>query len=232
MSMFLKRMETIGFKSFAERIQMDFVPGVTAVVGPNGSGKSNVIDAIRWVLGEQSAKSWRGQKMEDIMFQGSETRKGLNFAEVSLILNNEEAQLPIDYQEVDVTRRVYRSGESEFYLNKQPCRLKDIIDLFMDTGLGKESFSIIGQGRIDYNLSSQPEKLRADIEEADGVLKYKQRKKQAEFKMMGTDDNLDRVEDILHDINQQLEPLEKQAEAARKYKKHQAHLKQTEISLL
>lgn len=225
-------METIGFKSFAERIQMDFVPGVTAVVGPNGSGKSNVIDAIRWVLGEQSAKSLRGQKMEDIIFQGSETRKGLNFAEVSLILNNEEAQLPIDYQEVDVTRRVYRSGESEFYLNKQPCRLKDIIDLFMDTGLGKESFSIIGQGRIDEILSSKPENRRAVFEEAAGVLKYKQRKKQAEFKLMDTEDNLDRVEDILHEITQQLEPLEKQAEAARKYKKHQAHLKQTEISLL
>src|SRR5699024_6238506 len=139
------------------------------------SGKSNVIDAIRWVIGAQSAKSLRGQKMEDIIFQGSDTRKGLNFAEVSLILNNEEAKLPIDYQEVDVTRRVYRSGESEFYLNKQPCRLKDIIDLFMDTGLGKESFSIIGQGRIDEILSSKPENRRAVFEEAAGVLKYKQR---------------------------------------------------------
>src|SRR5699024_6554002 len=182
MSMFLKRMETIGFKSFAERIQMDFVPGVTAVVGPNGSGTSSVIDAIRWVIGEQSAKSLRAQKMEDIIVQGSETRKGLNFADVSLILNNEEAQLPIDYPAVDVTRRVYRSGEGEFYLKKQPCRLKDIIDLFMDTRLGKESFSISGQGRIDEILSSKPENRRAVFEEAAGVLKYKQRKKQAEFK--------------------------------------------------
>lgn len=225
-------METIGFKSFAERIQMEFVSGVTAVVGPNGSGKSNVIDAIRWVLGEQSAKSLRGQKMEDIIFQGSESRKALNFAEVSLILNNEQAQLPIDYQEVNVTRRVYRSGESEYLLNKQACRLKDIIDLFMDTGLGKESFSIIGQGRIDEILSSKPEERRAVFEEAAGVLKYKQRKKQAEFKLMDTEDNLDRVEDILHEITQQLEPLEKQATDAQKYKNYQSRLKETEISLL
>ena len=143
--MFLKRLETIGFKSFAERITIEFVPGITTIVGPNGSGKSNVIDAIRWVLGEQSARSLRGQRMEDVIFQGSETRNPLNFAEVSLILNNESGELPIEYQEVKVTRRVYRSGESEFLINKQPCRLKDIVDLFTDTGLGRESFSIIGQ---------------------------------------------------------------------------------------
>ena len=230
--MFLKRMETIGFKSFAERVKMDFVSGVTAVVGPNGSGKSNVIDAIRWVLGEQSARSIRGEKMEDIIFQGSDSRKALNFAEVSLILNNEEGQLPIDYEEVNVTRRVYRSGESEFYLNKQACRLKDIIELFMDTGLGKESFSIIGQGRIDEILSSKSDDRRAVFEEAAGVLKYKQRKKKAEYKLVEASDNLDRVEDILHEITEQLGPLETQAATAKKYQAYQEELKTAEISLL
>src|SRR5690625_2924405 len=157
MTMFLNRLEVVGFKSFAERIHIDFVPGITAVVGPNGSGKSNIIDAVRWVLGEQSSKSLRGQKMEDIIFQGSETRNHLNYSEVALTLNNQQGQLPIEFDEVNVIRRVYRSGESEFYINKKPCRLKDITDLFMDTGLGRESFSIIGQGRIDDILSSKAE---------------------------------------------------------------------------
>lgn len=232
MSMFLKRLESIGFKSFAERIQIEFVSGVTAVVGPNGSGKSNIIDAIRWVMGEQSAKSLRGQKMEDIIFQGSESRNPLNYAEVSLILNNEQSKLPIDYQEVNVTRRVYRSGESEFYINKQACRLKDIVDLFMDTGLGRESFSVIGQGKIDEILSSKAEERRAVFEEAAGVLKYKQRKNKAEYKLVETADNLDRVEDIIYEINGQLGPLEKQAETAKQYKKYRALLKETEIALL
>src|SRR5690625_1166866 len=162
--MFLKRLETIGFKSFAERITVEFVSGITAVVGPNGSGKSNIIDAIRWVLGEQSARSLRGQRMEDIIFQGSDTRNPLNFAEVSLILNNEANELPIDYQEVKVTRRVYRSGDSEFLINKQSCRLKDIIDLFTDTGLGRDSFSIIGQGKIDHILSSRSEEHTSELQ--------------------------------------------------------------------
>lgn len=230
--MFLKRLESIGFKSFAERIQIEFVSGVTAVVGPNGSGKSNIIDAIRWVMGEQSAKSLRGQKMEDIIFQGSESRNPLNYAEVSLILNNEQSKLPIDYQEVNVTRRVYRSGESEFFINKQACRLKDIVDLFMDTGLGRESFSVIGQGKIDEILSSKAEERRAVFEEAAGVLKYKQRKNKAEYKLVETADNLDRVEDIIHEINSQLDPLEKQAETAKQYKKYRSLLKETEIALL
>lgn len=138
--MYLKRLESVGFKSFAERISVDFVPGVTAVVGPNGSGKSNITDAIRWVLGEQSAKTLRGSKMEDIIFQGSDSRKPLNVAEVTLVLDNQNHSLPLDYDEVSVTRRVYRSGDSEFYINKQSCRLKDIIDLFMDSGLGRDAF--------------------------------------------------------------------------------------------
>ena len=230
--MFLKRLESVGFKSFAERIQVEFVPGVTAVVGPNGSGKSNIIDAIRWVLGEQSARSLRGKKMEDIIFQGSETRNALNFAEVALILNNHDEKLPIDYNEVNITRRVYRSGESEFFINKQPCRLKDIVDLFMDTGLGRESFSIIGQGKIDEILSSKAEERRAIFEEAAGVLKYKQRKNQAQFKLTETEDNLDRVEDIIHEIEQQIEPLKEQATTAKKYQEKKAELKKVEIALL
>src|SRR5699024_6676236 len=230
--MFLKQLNTVGFKSFAERTKIDFVEGVTAVVGPNGSGKSNIIDAIRWVLGEQSAKSLRGSKMEDIIFQGSDSRHPLNFAEVTLILNNEGNQLPIDYEEVSITRRVYRSGESEFYINKQACRLKDIIDLFMDTGLGRESFSIIGQGKIDEILSSKAEERRAIFEEAAGVLKYKQRKQQAEAKLKDTASNLDRVEDIMHEIDQQLEPLKEQAEKAQLYQEKKASLQEVEVALL
>ena len=230
--MFLKQLDTVGFKSFAERAKVDFVPGVTAVVGPNGSGKSNIIDAVRWVLGEQSAKSLRGQKMEDIIFQGSETRNQLNYAEVALTLNNHQGQLPIEFDEVNVIRRVYRSGESEFYINKKPCRLKDITDLFMDTGLGRESFSIIGQGRIDDILSSKAEDRRAIFEEAAGVLKYKQRKFKAEYKLTDTTENLDRVEDIIHEIEGQIEPLRAQAETAQQYKQKKADLKEKEVALL
>src|SRR5699024_5087582 len=151
--MFLKQLDIVGFKSFANRVNIDFVPGVTAVVGPNGSGKSNISDAIRWVLGEQSAKSLRGGKMEDIIFSGSDAKRPLNVAEVTLTLNNEDQYLPLDYNKISVTRRIYRSGDSEYLLNKQPCRLKDIIDLFMDSGLGREAYSVIGQGKIDEILN-------------------------------------------------------------------------------
>ncbi|GAB3067517.1 chromosome segregation protein SMC [Virgibacillus ainsalahensis] len=230
--MYLKRLESVGFKSFAERINVDFVPGVTAVVGPNGSGKSNITDAIRWVLGEQSAKSLRGSKMEDIIFQGSDTRKPLNIAEVTLVLDNQDKELPLDYEEVSVTRRVYRSGDSEFYMNKQSCRLKDIVDLFMDSGLGREAFSIISQGKVEEILSSKAEERRTIFEEAAGVLKYKQRKKKAEYKLTETQSNLSRVEDIIHEIEQQIAPLEQQAEKAKRYNKLKEELKQKEIALL
>lgn len=230
--MFLKRLDTVGFKSFAERVSVEFVPGVTAVVGPNGSGKSNITDAIRWVLGEQSARSLRGSKMEDIIFAGSDTRKPLNFAEVTLVLDNEDHTLPIDYQEVSVTRRVYRSGESEFLINQQPCRLKDIIDLFMDSGLGKEAFSIISQGKVEEILSSKPEDRRSIFEEAAGVLKYKQRKKKAEFKLSETQENLYRIQDIIYEIEGQLEPLREQSEVAKKYLEKKEKLKKHEVSLL
>ncbi|HLR41144.1 MAG TPA: chromosome segregation protein SMC [Virgibacillus sp.] len=230
--MYLKRLESVGFKSFAERINIEFVPGVTAVVGPNGSGKSNITDAIRWVLGEQSAKSIRGSKMEDIIFQGSDTRRALNVAEVALVLDNSDKELPLDYDEVSVTRRVYRSGESEFYINKQSCRLKDIIDLFMDSGLGREAFSIISQGKVEEILSSKAEERRTIFEEAAGVLKYKQRKKKAEYKLAETQENLNRIEDIIYEIEQQIDPLYEQAETAKTYKKQKEQLKQVEISLL
>lgn len=230
--MFLKRLETIGFKSFAERVTIEFVPGITTIVGPNGSGKSNIIDAIRWVLGEQSARTLRGHRMEDIIFQGSDTRNPLNFAEVSLILNNENNELPIDYQEVKVTRRVYRSGESEFLINKQACRLKDIVDLFTDTGLGRESFSIIGQGKIDEILSSKADERRAVFEEAAGVMRYKKRKEEAAYKLTETEDNLSRVDDIIYEISQQMEPLKRQAEVAKQYKQLQGKLRTKEIRLL
>ncbi|WP_394120553.1 chromosome segregation protein SMC [Planococcus donghaensis] len=230
--MFLKRLEVMGFKSFADRIGIDFVPGVTAVVGPNGSGKSNVTDAIRWVLGEQSAKSLRGAKMEDVIFAGSDSRKPLNFAEVTLILDNTDGRVPLDYSEVSVTRRVFRSGESAYLLNKQNCRLKDITDLFMDSGLGKEAFSIISQGRVDEILNSKAEERRSIFEEAAGVLKYKQRKKKAEVKLNETDENLNRVLDILHELDGRMEPLQIQASTARDFLDMNEQLKDADIALL
>ncbi len=167
--MYLKRIEAIGFKSFADRTELEFVPGVTAVVGPNGSGKSNISDAIRWVLGEQSAKSLRGAKMEDVIFAGTDKRKPVNYCEVSLTLDNSQQELKLDYNEVTITRRVYRSGDSEYMINKQSCRLKDILELFMDTGLGKEAYSVIGQGRIEEILSTKSEDRRSIFEEAAGI---------------------------------------------------------------
>ncbi|WP_100404509.1 chromosome segregation protein SMC [Bacillus solitudinis] len=230
--MFLKRLEVVGFKSFAEQINIEFVPGVTAVVGPNGSGKSNISDSIRWVLGEQSAKSLRGSKMEDIIFAGSDTRKPLNFAEVSLILDNEDQHIAIDYSEVSVTRRVYRSGDSEYFINKQSCRLKDIVDLFLDSGMGREAYSIIGQGKVEEILSSKAEDRRIIFEEAAGVLKYKTRKIQAEKRLNETQENLFRVEDILHELESQIEPLKVQASIAKDFLEKKEQLKQVEIALM
>ncbi|WP_099352393.1 chromosome segregation protein SMC [Fredinandcohnia onubensis] len=229
--MFLKRLDIVGFKSFAERIAVDFVPGVTAVVGPNGSGKSNITDGIRWVLGEQSAKSLRGSKMEDIIFAGSDSRKALNVAEVTLTLDNEDQFLPIDYHEVSITRRVYRSGESEFLINKQACRLKDIVDLLMDSGLGREAFSIISQGKVEEILSSKAEERRSIFEEAAGVLKYKTRKKKAEYKLAETQENLNRVNDIIHELESQIEPLQIQSSIAKDYLEKKKELETIEVGL-
>lgn len=222
----------MGFKSFAKRTNIDFVQGVTAVVGPNGSGKSNVTDAVRWVLGEQSAKSLRGAKMEDIIFSGSDAHKSVNVAEVTLILDNTDERLKLPYQEVSVTRRVHRSGESEYLLNDQSCRLKDITDLFMDSGLGKEAFSIISQGRVDEILNSRPQDRRAIFEEAAGVLKYKTRKKKAEFKLLEADENLLRILDILHELQDRLLPLEEQAAKAKDYLHMTNEMKDYDIAVL
>ncbi|WP_226534670.1 chromosome segregation protein SMC [Fictibacillus halophilus] len=230
--MFLKRIDVAGFKSFAERIQVEFVQGVTAVVGPNGSGKSNISDAVRWVLGEQSAKSLRGSKMEDIIFAGSDNRKPLNVAEVTLTLDNEDQHLPLDYNEISISRRVYRSGDSEYLINKQQCRLKDIVELFMDSGLGREAFSIIGQGRVEEILSSKSEERRKIFEEAAGVLKYKTRKQKAEQKLFETQENLNRVEDILHELEGQVEPLKIQASIAKDYLEKKQELEIVETAVL
>ncbi|MGY3749970.1 chromosome segregation protein SMC [Vagococcus acidifermentans] len=215
--MYLKRIELSGFKSFADRTVIEFDDGLTAVVGPNGSGKSNITEAIRWVLGEQSAKSLRGGKMPDVIFSGSAARKPLNIAEVTLVLNNESHFLPLDFSEVSVTRRLNRNGDSDFFINKQSCRLKDIVDLFTDSGLGKESFSIISQGKVESIFNSKPEDRRGIFEEAAGVLKYKQRKHKAEQKLFETEDNLNRVQDIIYELESQLDPLSRQSEQAKKY---------------
>jgi chromosome segregation protein len=229
--MYLKGLEMVGFKSFASRAALEFVPGMTAVVGPNGSGKSNVADAIRWVLGEQSAKSLRGAKMEDVIFAGSDSRKPIGYCEVSITFDNTARRLPVDYTEVTVMRRVYRSGESEYFLNKQSCRLKDIDELFMDTGIGTDAYSMIGQGKIDAILSSKAEERRLIFEEVAGIVKYKTRKKEAERKLEGTEQNLARIRDLLYELEFQIEPLTGQADQAKQYKALQAELQTVEVGL-
>lgn len=230
--MYLKRIETIGFKSFADKTVVEFERGVTAVVGPNGSGKSNISDSIRWVLGEQSAKSLRGGKMEDIIFAGTSTRKPLNFAEVTLVLDNSCQSLPIDYDEVSITRRVYRTGDSEYLINKQKVRLKDVIDLIMDSGIGHDSLSIISQDKVKAIVEARVEDRRVIIEEAAGVLKYKMRKKEATRKLESTSDNLSRVQDIIFELEDQVEPLRKQSEKAEKYMVLKKECSESEISVL
>ncbi|SEK84249.1 condensin subunit Smc [Carnobacterium iners] len=227
----LKRIEITGFKSFAEKTIIDFHEGVTAVVGPNGSGKSNITEAIRWVLGEQSAKSLRGGKMNDIIFAGTDLRKPLNFAEVTLVLENEDHFLPLDFAEINITRRLHRNGDSEFFINKQACRLKDIVELFMDSGLGKESFSIISQGKVETIFNSKPEDRRSIFEEAAGVFKYKTRKKKAEQKLAETEDNLSRVQDIIYELDSQIEPLKIQSSIAKDYLLQKKQLSDVEIAL-
>ncbi|MBO0451708.1 chromosome segregation protein SMC [Candidatus Enterococcus murrayae] len=229
--MYLKRIEIAGFKSFADRTKIEFEPGVTAVIGPNGSGKSNITEAIRWVLGEQSAKSLRGGKMPDIIFAGSESRKQLNISEVTVVLDNTDHYLPLAFSEVSVTRRYRRTGESDFFINKKACRLKDIQDLFMDSGLGKESFSIISQGKVEAIFASKPEDRRGIFEEAAGVLKYKQRKRKAEQKLFETEDNLSRVQDIIYELEDQLTPLAAQSEAAKEFLALKKELTATDVSL-
>ena len=213
----LKKLYIHGFKSFADRVEMTFEHGVTGIVGPNGCGKSNISDAVRWVLGEQSARQLRGTKMEDVIFNGTEKRRRMAFCEVTLTFDNEDHSLPVDYSEVSVTRRVFRTGESEYLLNGTACRLKDIIDLFRDTGIGRDGYSLIGQGRIDEILSQKSEDRRQVFEEAAGIVKYKTRKQEAEKRLENTKQNLDRVTDILDELESRIEPLRVQSEDARKY---------------
>lgn len=219
-----------GFKSFADRIEIEFDEGTTAIIGPNGSGKSNIADAIRWVLGEQSAKTLRGTKMEDVIFSGTEKRKAMSYCEVTLTIENEDHGLPVDYSEVCITRRVYRSGESEYYINKSVCRLKDIVELFQDTGSGREGYSIIGQGRVDNILSSKSEDRRSVFEEAAGIVKYKSRSLEANKKMEHTQQNLLRIEDIIEELSVQIEPLCEQSETARRFLLIRDRLRELEIN--
>ena len=229
--MYLKRLEMQGFKSFADKTVLEFMPGITTVIGPNGSGKSNISDAIRWVLGEQSMKSLRGAKSEDVIFAGTQNRKSLGFAEASLVFDNSDSRLPVEYNEVVVTRKLYRSGESGYYINKTTCRLKDVLELFMDTGIGKDGYSIIGQGKIDEILSNKSEDRRHIFEEAAGVVKYRVRKAEAEKKLEHTKLNLLRINDILAEIEANIEPLKAQSEKAKKFLNLREELKSIEIGL-
>ncbi len=229
--MYLKRIEMQGFKSFADKTILEFKPGITTVIGPNGSGKSNISDAIRWVLGEQSMKSLRGAKSEDIIFAGTQARKSLGFAEVSMVIDNNDGKLAIEYSEVTVTRKIYRSGETGYFINKVPCRLKDILELFMDTGIGKDGYSIIGQGKIDEILSNKSEDRRHIFEEAAGIVKYRTRKQETEKKLEQTKLNLLRINDILAEIEANIEPLKLQSDKAKQFLDLREELKSIEVGL-
>lgn len=227
----LKKLELYGFKSFAQRTEIVFDEGITGIVGPNGSGKSNIGDAVRWVLGEQSAKTLRGASMSDVIFNGTQKRKPLSYCEVSLVFDNDDHALAMEVAEVMVTRRVYRNGESEYYLNRTACRLKDVVDLFRDTGIGKEGYSIIGQGRIDEILSRKSEDRRQVFEEAAGIVKFKARKEEADKKLQRTLENLERVDDILDELTKRLKPLEEQSRNARVYLELSTELKDLDLNL-
>jgi len=229
--MYLKNIEVQGFKSFANKIVFDFHNGITGIVGPNGSGKSNVADAVRWVLGEQRVKQLRGGNMQDVIFAGTELRKPLSYATVSITMDNEDHHLPIDYKEVTITRKLYRSGESEYLINGSVCRLKDINEMLYDTGIGKEGYSIIGQGQIDKILSGKPEERRELFDEAAGIVKFKRRKNMSVKKLEEERQNLVRVTDILSELEKQVGPLKKQSEVAREYLKKKESLKTYDINM-
>ena len=229
--MYLKSIEVQGFKSFANKIRFEFRNGITGIVGPNGSGKSNVSDAVRWVLGEQSAKSLRGGNMQDVIFAGTELRKPQGFAYVAITLDNSDRALHIDYDEVKVSRRLYRSGESEYQINDSACRLKDINELFFDTGIGQEGYSIIGQGQVERILSGKAEERRELFDEAAGITKFRKRKALAEKKLENEQADLVRVSDILSELEKQVGPLKRQSETARKYLELREELKSLELNL-
>ena len=229
--MFFKSIEMTGFKSFPDKIDLSFEKGITCVVGPNGSGKSNISDAIRWVMGEQSIKTLRGGKMEDVIFSGTQKRKPLGFCEVSLTVDNKDRGLNIDFDEVLVTRRIFRSGDSEYYINKSQCRLKDIQELFMDTGLGKDGYSLVGQGKIDNIIAGKPSERRTFFEEACGISKYHHKKDEAERKLNNTNDNITRLNDIINELEVRLEPLKIQSERAKKFLVLRDELKELEVNV-
>ena len=230
--MYLKSLELIGFKSFVNKTHLEFHEGITSVVGPNGCGKSNILDAIRWCLGEQSAKALRGGEMADVIFSGTDSRSAVGMAEVSLTFGGCAEHLGTDYEEVCVTRRIFRDGKGEYLLNKTPCRLRDIHELFMDTGIGRSSYSIMEQGKIDLILSSRPEDRRAVFEEAAGITKFKAQKKEALRKLEYTEANLVRVNDIMREVKRQIGSLQRQAGKARRYQSLSTDLKVLELNFV
>jgi chromosome segregation protein len=227
--MYFKEIEMTGFKSFADRTAIRLEQGVTAIVGPNGCGKSNILDALRWALGEQSTKAMRGTHMQDVIFIGSENRQPLGMAEVSVTFDNADSRLPVDFAEVEITRRLYRSGESEYLINKAAVRLRDVVELFMDTGIGTNAYSLIGQGKIDLVLSSKPEDRRFLFEEAAGIIKYKSRKRVAMRKLEVADQNLLRLADIIAEVQRQMRSLKRQVNAAVRYRALIESLREIEV---
>jgi chromosome segregation protein len=225
----LKSLKVFGFKTFAEATTLEFIPGITAVVGPNGSGKSNLVDAIRWVLGEQSSRSLRSQKMEDVIFAGNTTRKPLGMAEVTLTFDNDDHALPLDFAQVQITRRAYRAGESEYFINRNHVRLRDVVELLMGTGLGPGSYAIVSQGQIDAILSSKPTERRSLFEETAGIAKFLARKAEALRRLDGTEQNAIRVNDLIAELERRIPELDTQVRRAKRHQKVSARLRDLEI---
>src|ERR1700733_14112583 len=227
----LKRLELVGFKSFADKTHFDFADGVTGIIGPNGSGKSNVVDAVRWVLGEQSARSLRGGEMTDVIFNGSSSRRSLGLAEVSMVFNNTRRVLATDAEEVRITRRVYRSGESEYLINNQPCRLQDVKDLFLGSGAGTDAYCIIQQGQVDILLQTAPRERRTIFEEAAGISRFKAKKTETLRRLANYESNLQRLRDVLDGVEKQLRSVQLQAAKAQRFTEHNARLKELRVGL-
>ncbi|MFW6124907.1 MAG: chromosome segregation SMC family protein, partial [Pirellulales bacterium] len=227
----LKSLELIGFKSFADKTRFEFDRGITAIVGPNGSGKSNVVDAIKWILGEQSAKSLRGTEMADVIFNGSDSRRSLGYAEATLTFDNASGLLPVDTPEVQIGRKVYRSGEGEYFINRQPARLRDVKDLFLGTGAACEAYSVIEQGKVDVLLQASTRDRRAIFEEAAGISRFKAKKREAELKLQRVDQNLLRLTDIVEEVEKRLRSVRQQAAKAQRYREHSERLRELRIHL-